>query len=296
MTTAFVLSGGGSLGAVQVGMLQALSAQGIEPDLLVGTSAGAVNATWVAAHGMSRASLDRLASVWTGLRRRDVFPLDVRAALSGLLGRSPAVISPDNLRRIVTAHADVVSLDQARIPVHLVAADLLSGEVVPISTGSPVTGVLASAAIPGIFPPVPRDGRYLVDGGVANRTGLAHAVALGAEQIYVLPAGTACALPAPPASAIGTALHALTLLIEQRVARDVAALADTVSIKVLPPLCPLRTSAVDFTRAAELIARARAASAEWILGGNVDLPEPEQFLSAHRHLSPEAALTRRPSA
>ena len=82
------------------------------------------------------------------------------------------------------------------------------------------------AAIPGVFPPVARDGRYLIDGGVAHHTGVTEAAELGATTIYVLPAGTPCALPAPPGSAIGTALHALTLLIEQRVARDVAHLAE----------------------------------------------------------------------
>lgn len=75
MATAFVLSGGGSLGAVQVGMLQALTARGINPDLLIGTSAGVVNAAYVAGHGADTASLDDLARIWSGLRRRDVFPL-----------------------------------------------------------------------------------------------------------------------------------------------------------------------------------------------------------------------------
>lgn len=105
MSTAFVLSGGGSLGAVQVGMLQALSDHGIEPDLLVGTSAGAMNAAWVAGHGTSPASLAGLESVWTRLRRSDVLPLDARTALRGLLGRSPALTSPTRLRDLVAACA-----------------------------------------------------------------------------------------------------------------------------------------------------------------------------------------------
>jgi len=76
VTTAFVLSGGGSLGAVQVGMLQALEDRGIEADLLIGTSAGAVNAAYVAGHGMSHRSLADLAQIWRGLRRQTVFPFD----------------------------------------------------------------------------------------------------------------------------------------------------------------------------------------------------------------------------
>ena len=101
VTTAFVLSGGGSLGAVQVGMLQALAAHDVRPDLLVGTSAGAVNAAWVAGQGMSTDSLGELADVWTGLRRGDIFPVDPRQMLRGLLGRSPGVASDASLRRLV---------------------------------------------------------------------------------------------------------------------------------------------------------------------------------------------------
>lgn len=85
MSTAFVLSCGGSLGAVQVGMLQALSEQGIRPDLLVGTSAGALGALWVAEHGMSRDSLAELARIWLQRHRRDIFPIRPSQVLHALL-------------------------------------------------------------------------------------------------------------------------------------------------------------------------------------------------------------------
>lgn len=294
MTTAFVLSGGGSLGAVQVGMLQALAAHDVVPDLLVGTSAGAMNAAWVASRGMGAGSLRGLADVWTGLRRQDVFPLDARTALRGLFGRSPGVVSAERLERLVRACAGIDVLEEATVPVHLVTADLVSGLTVTLSQGPLVSAVLASAAIPGIFAPVARDGRHLVDGGVAQDTGVAVAVDLGATVIYVLPAGTPCALPVPPASAIGSALHALTLLIEQRLARDVARLATAATIKVLPPLCPLTTPAFDFSRAADLITRSRQASERWISSGDIDLPAPERFLGAHRHGIGDASFPATP--
>ncbi len=283
MTTAFVLTGGGSLGAVQVGMLQALAAHGIEPDLLVGTSAGAVNAAWVAAHGTSSASLDGLAGVWARLRRRDVFPLDGRTLLRGVLGQSTALCSPRRLEQLIAASAGIRTLEETRIPVHLVTADLLSGQAVAISSGPLVAGVLASAAIPGIFPPVLRNGRRLVDGGVADQTGVTQAVELGATSIFVLPTGAPCALPAPPASAIGTALHAFTLLLEQRLAREMSELAGAATIRLLPPLCPVRTAATDFSHGPELMERARRASLDWIASGAVDGPAPEQYLALHRH-------------
>ena len=283
MTTAFVLSGGGSLGAVQVGMLQALSAHGIEPDLLVGTSAGALNAAWVAAHGTSTESLAGLARVWVGLRRSDVFPVDVRTALRGLLGRSAGLFASDRLRDLVTTYAGIDEIEEASIPLHVVAADLVSGESVALHRGSLADGVLASAAIPGIFAPVAVEGRHLVDGGVAQDTGVAHALELGATTVYVLPTGAACALPGPPASALGTALQALTLLIQRRLAHDVATCPPTTTIRALPPLCPLRTSPVDFTHGAELVERARRASDDWIDSGAIDAPRPERFLANHAH-------------
>jgi NTE family protein len=300
VTTAFVLSGGGSLGAVQVGMLQALATHDVRPDLLVGTSAGAVNVAWIAGHGMSPDSLAELADVWTGLRRRDVFPVDPRHVLRGLVGRSAGVASDAALRRLVRAHATIDDLTQARVPTHLVAADLLSGRQVLISSGDVVDGVLASAAIPGILPPVASAGRHLVDGSVALHAGVSQAVDLGATLVYVLPTGAPCALPEPPQSAVGVALHSLTLLIAQRLINEIAGLQGAAEIKVLPPLCPLAVSASDFRHAAELIARARQTSLEWISSGDIDLPAPERFLSLHHHRpegmqdEPSSAQGRRP--
>lgn len=284
MTTAFVLTGGGSLGAVQVGMLQALAAHGVEPDFLVGTSAGALNAAWVASHGFSLESLAGLDRVWCGLRRQDVFPLDLRTVARGLRGRSAGIVSPRGLRGVIAQNSAALRrLEDARIPLHVVTTNLLTGQNVTLSQGPLVEAVLASAAIPGVFPPVVVDGLPLVDGGVADETGLARARQLGATTIYLLPTGTPCALAAAPASALGTAVHALSLLIQDRVALDVARHRDTVSIRLLPPLCPVHTSAIDFAHAAALIARARKASAHWIESGDIELPAPERFLATHDH-------------
>jgi NTE family protein len=283
MTTAFVLSGGGSLGAVQVGMLKALAENRIEPDLLIGTSAGALNAAWVAAHGMSDESLDNLAAIWTGLRRTEIFPVDARRVIRAVLGLSSAVSSAHRLRHLVSEHAGIENIEDAALPLHLIAADLLAGTSVRISNGLLAEGVLASAAIPGIFPPIERSGQLLVDGVFAGQSGIADAVDLGATTIYVLPTGAACDLPKPPRSAIGAALHALTMLIERRLANEMAAYSAAAAIKVLPPLCPLAVSPADFSHGAELIERSHRAALDWIDGRGIDLPSPERFLSAHDH-------------
>jgi len=283
MTTAFVLSGGGSLGAVQVGMLQALGERGVTPDLLVGASAGALNAAYVAGHGMTRPALEDLARLWCSLRRRDVFPLrPVRSALA-LAGRRSSLCSPDPLRRLVEANLGYHDLLEARIDLHLVGTDLGSGREVLLSHGDAAAAVLASAAIPGVLPPVPHEGRLVVDGCITQHTAIRHAVELGADVVYLLPTGYACALPAAPRSAIGTALQSLTLLSQQQINSEVDRHIGPARLKVLPPLCPLSVSPADFGHASELIARAHEATGSWIDAGGPDLPEPQQFLALHGH-------------
>jgi NTE family protein len=101
--------------------------------------------------------------------------------------------------------------------------------------------------------------------------------------VFVLPAGVACALPSPPRSALATAVHALTLLIEQRLVHDVAAYQDKVELIVLPPLCPLAVSSLDFRRAGALIDRARTSSHRWLDEGGASRVDPQRFLSLHTH-------------
>jgi NTE family protein len=283
MTTAFVLSGGGSLGAVQVGMLDALHAHGFRPDVLVGTSVGALNAGYIGAHGFDGAAVDGLATIWRGLRRNNVFPLDpVRQAMA-VAGRRVSLCSRRPLRRLVETNLPTSNLEDARIPLHVVTTDAMSGEEVILTAGDAASAVLASAAIPAVFAPVERDGRVLMDGGVANNAAVSHAVALGVDQVIVLPAGFSCALSKPPASPLAAAMHALTLLIEQRLIVEVAHLATRADIIVLPPLCPLSVSAIDFRSANDLMTRARTASRAWLDAGNHLLSHQERFLSMHTH-------------
>lgn len=283
MATAFVLSGGGSLGAVQVGMLQALAARGVEPDLLIGTSAGAVNAAFVAAHGLDDRALSELEEVWCTLRRRDVFPIGPVRAIAAATGTAPSLCSPLPLRRLIERYLTFELLEDAPLPVHVVTTDLRSGEEVVVDQGSAVDAVLASAAIPAVFPAVEIAGRHLVDGGVADNAAVSHAVAIGADRVYVLPSGYSCALEQPPTTALGSAIQALTLLIEQRLILEVAHFADQVDLRVLPPLCPLRVSSLDFQHGRDLIRRARDTSARWLEDAGGRRPHPERFLSLHTH-------------
>lgn len=283
MTTGFVLSGGGSLGAVQAGMLAALVERDIRPDLLVGTSVGAINAAFIATHGFDTAAVDELATLWKGIRRSDVFPLDVLRQTLALTGHKPSMVSSNHLEHLIAEHMPVEDLGDARIPIHVVATDVMSGQEVLLSTGDGPSAVLASASIPAVFPAVRREGRVLMDGGVSNNTAVSQAIALGADRVVVLPAGFACALSDPPSSPLDSAIHALTLLIEQRLCVEVGQLSDQAEIVVLPPLCPLSVSPVDFGHTNDLITRGHRSAAEWLDTERYRTEHPERILSLHSH-------------
>lgn len=267
---AFVLSGGSSLGSIQVGMLQALFEAGVKPDFLVGTSVGAVNAAWIAG-SPDAGGIDRLREIWLGLRRDDVFPL-TWAAATGLLGRSNHLVSNSALAAILERNLPYKRLEQATVPVHVVASELKSGQAVILSSGQAVPALLASCAIPGIFPPVAIGKRQLVDGGVANHTPIAAAVGLGARRIYVLPISYPW-LYEEPSSALGMALQALARMVAQRLDSEVAAFEATAEIIVIPPLAPLAVSPADFSHTAELIERGYQ-SARGALGNSVVRRQP----------------------
>ena len=268
---AFVLSGGGSLGATQVGMLRALFEAGVEPDMLIGTSVGAVNAAWVAGWPSSE-GLDRLAKIWTGLRRDDVFPLGWTAAM-GLLGRGNHLISSGGLRSILERHMAYQRLEQAQLPVHVVATELKSGRATVLSSGPAVPALLASCAIPGVFPPVTIGRRELVDGGVANHTPVATAFELGARLIYVLSIGYPW-LHEEPANALGMALQALARLVEQRLESEIDAYAGVADIRVVPAIEPMPVSPADFSHAQELIERGYASARKLVEANLRDEPQP----------------------
>lgn len=187
MTTAFVLSGGASLGSIQAGMLQAPGEADITPDFIVGTSVGAVNGGWIASRP-DAAGLAGLADVWRSLSRHDVFPTRPVVGLLGFLGQLPNLVPATNLRRLLIRHLEFTRLEDAPVPLHVVATDVLSGHDVLLSSGDAVDAIAASAAI---LPLVRIGGRALMDGGVVNNTPLSHAVALGADVAYVLPTGYA---------------------------------------------------------------------------------------------------------
>ena len=266
--TAFVLSGGASLGAIQVGMLRALYERDIRPDLIVATSAGAINGAYIAARPQTEQTADELSAIWRGVSRGQIFPLNPLTGLLGFLGSRANLVPDSGLPRRVAEHTEHERLEDLPIPLHVVAVDVTTGDEVLLSEGPLVNAVMASAAIPGVLPPVEWGDRELMDGGVANNTPISHAVELGARDIYVLPTGHACALEEPPRSALGMGLHALSLLTHRRLLADIELHRGQANLVVLPPPCPLSIAPIDFGHASELMEQA-AQDARIFLGAGL---------------------------
>ena len=281
-STAFVLAGGGSLGAVQVGMLAALARRGVVPDLVVGASVGAINAAYYAAEPDER-GVDRLKRIWLNLRRTDVFPFSPLASIFGFFGKTDHLVTSAPLRSLIESELPYRHLEDATLPCHVVATDALEGTEVVLSSGPAVTALLASSAVPAVFPPVLLDGRYLLDGGVSNNTPVSIAVELGATRVIVLPTGISCALQAPPRSAMGLALHALNLLIMRQLVKDIQRCSGVAEVLTVPPLCPLSTTSYDFSQSGALIHRAEAATRLWLRNDGLHHLGAPPALSPHHH-------------
>src|SRR5690348_1015252 len=283
---AFVLSGGGSLGAVQVGMLRALFENDVRPDFLIGTSVGAVNAAWVAGRP-GRDGADELAEIWLGLRRQDVFPLSPLTGARGLLGRSNHLVNNQSLRSILERHIPFERLEQAALPVHIVATELKSGRATVLASGPAVPALLASCAIPGVFPPVTIGRRVYVDGGVANHRPVTVAVEQGATEVYVLPVGYPW-LNREPTNALGMALHALARIIEQKLDTEVEQNRGLAHIHVLPAMDVSDISPADFSHTRDMIDWGYRSARRYLGMGNGRSVLPEKAKTTLK-LSPSPA-------
>ncbi len=182
---AFVLSGGGNRGVAQVGMLRALLERGIVPDVIIGTSVGALNGA-VIAHRPTVEAIDHLESVWLNLDREQIFPGTVVSRMWNILRRDDHLVASTGLAELIAAASPAETFSDLKIPLRVVTADLETGEECVLVRGPLAPSLLASSALPGIFPPVDLHHRTLVDGGVVNLVPISHALAGPIDRIYVL--------------------------------------------------------------------------------------------------------------
>ncbi|MHB8466443.1 MAG: patatin-like phospholipase family protein [Acidimicrobiales bacterium] len=208
---AVVFSGGGNAGAAQVGMVRALFEAGVRPDLFVGCSVGALNATFLALDPVI-AQVAGLEEIWRDVSKCTVFSGTRRSIATHFIRRHNHLFEPDGLRSLIAGAVGVADLAETAVPVHVVTTDLGTGEPAWWSSGNPVDILTASACLPGVFPPVPIGSSLHVDGGVLCPVPVGRALSLGARRVWVLDVcrGRTPTLPAR-ASALDVLLNSFAL-------------------------------------------------------------------------------------
>jgi NTE family protein len=232
-TVAFVLGGGGQLGAGEVGMLRALLEHGVRPDLVVGTSVGALNGAAVAARP-DLEMLDRLRGVWLRLDRAAVFSGSVVTRATNLLRARTAIHTNESLRRLIEQVLPVSRFEDLAVPFQCVAACIERAEEHWFSSGPLVDAILASTAVPGLLPPVEVNGEHFLDGGLVNSIPVNRAVELGATDLFVLHVGRVERPLQPPANLLQVALVSFEIARRHRFEREMRALPTGVIAHVLP--------------------------------------------------------------
>jgi len=270
VSTAFVLGGGGLLGGYEVGMLAALADAGIRPDLVLGTSIGAINGVFVAADPAGAAK--QLEAVWRSNVVRTAFRSSIFGRI-GTLARSGTHLH-DNLplRRLLEAHLPVHTFDELSVPFQCVAASVERAQAHWFHSGQLMPAVLASAAVPGLLPPVRVDDEHFFDGGLVHSIPVGRAVNLGARRIFVLHVGRIEQPLTIPRRPWEVGLVAFEIARRHRFMEEMASLPDDVTVHVLPAgsvasgkgpdLSQLRYR--DASRVEEYIDRARTASAAYL--------------------------------
>jgi NTE family protein len=245
-------------------MLQALFEAGVRPDLVVGTSVGAINGVLVAADPTAGA-VAALRDVWAELASRRIFTGSVLARVGTLARTRTHLHSREPLRDLLVQHLPVRTFAELQVPFQCVAASIERAAERWFTEGDLVAAVLASCAVPGLLPPVEVDGEHYVDGGLVHSIPVGRAVALGARTIYVLHVGRIDRPLRPPTRPWEVATVAFEIARRHRFAADLADLPPGVTVHVLPSGDPAPPGAAtlryrDFSGVADRIEQARIAS------------------------------------
>ncbi len=275
--TAFVLSGGGNMGALQVGMLRALLERRIRPDLVLGCSIGALNGCALAAEP-TLGMIGRLQEVWLDLEDKDVLPHALLPSTVQLARRGSAIHSADGLRSIIESVLEDrwSRFEDLAVPFGCVATDLARAEEHWFDSGPLVEPILASAAIPAVFPPVEIDGVSYLDGAIVNDVPLSRAVELGATKIYALHVGSFDRPRPEPRRPLDVAMQAYWIARRHRFKRDLASLPAGVEVMVLPTGEAPALRFNDLRHSDSLIAASYMASVAYLDAAPTDARAPEE--------------------
>lgn len=264
----FVFGGGGSLGAMQVGMLRALTEAGVAPDLVVGTSVGSLNAAVLALSGED--ALTRLRDIWAHMTRDEAFPGGVLSRVRTLTQSKTHLFPNTGLTKIIDEHVGAGRrFEDLALPLGVVTTQVDTAEPLLIRTGPLLSPLLASCAIPGIFPPVEYEGRLLYDGGLVANVPMRQALAMGAHSLVVLDCAFPGKLPSAPRTFAEVMMFTAMISMRNQAVLEAPVAAAQVPVVYLPGPAPVRVNPLDFSHTDMLADEAYGAAAEFLDGISV---------------------------
>ena len=264
----YVLGGGASFGAVQVGMLRALADSDLRPDFCVGTSVGSLNGGTLAFD--PEGAPERLTHLWANVTREHIFGGVLKSAVALAAGKS-TVVSNEGLRKFLEHAVPARLFSELLLPHTAMTTDFDTAESVPLREGELIPALLASSAIPGVFPEVERDGRRLVDGGLVANVPISEAVAQGAKTIVVLDCGFSVLGPQNDDSFVSRMTRTLSIMQSEQSRRQLTS-AEGLTVIYMPGPWPVGTRPDSFAKSAELIMKTEQICREWLGGLTINGP------------------------
>ena len=231
--TAYVLGGGGVLGSSEVGMVRALADSGIRPDLVLGTSIGALNGAFIAADPGPEGA-ERLAAVWEAVVREGVFLDNPMRQAARIAKYRTHLLSNAPLRHIIERYLPVSRFEELEVEFQCVAACIEDASGRWFTEGDLTDPVVASCSVPGLFPPVRIGEQHYLDGGLVHSIPVGRALALGATRIFVLQVGRVEQPLKPPSKPWEVATVAFEIARRHRFVHEMESVPGDVEMHVLP--------------------------------------------------------------
>ncbi len=260
--TAFVFSGGGSLGAIETGALKALVEHDIHADLIIGTSIGSIIGAMFA-YNPTIECVQNMEMLWGEIKTRDVFPKSLFTSLLNLATSSQYALSTKKLRKLISEKIPYTKIEDTELPLYIIGSDIITGEEVVFNKGLILEALMSSAGVPGIFPPQHMNKRMIVDGGMLNNSAISTAFKLGAERIVVFPIGVP-PNDVKPKNIMEILIRSVVFHSNRQLASDIHLYKDKVELIIVPPPDQIDVGPHEFFKSKLLIKQAYSKANEWL--------------------------------